>query len=71
MQTQSNKVERISRQELKDMLKRAKTVVLVDARDVKGYEARDTRPKDSVRIAPDAFDGEVACLPKDKLIMTA
>lgn len=71
MPTQSNQLPRVSREELKDKIDRGERLIIVDARDLEGYNASDIRPKDSVRIAPGASDGEVAHLPKDKLVITA
>jgi len=70
MEARLNMIERITARELKDRLQRGEDVIIVDARAPYAYEASNIIPRGAVRIAPGAENGEIARLPKDKLIVT-
>ena len=69
METQSGEIERITKRELSDRLQKGEDVVVVDAREAGVFEVSNITPKDSVRIAPGVQNGEIARLPRDKLIV--
>lgn len=70
MEAQAGAVKRITGKELRERLQKGEDIVIVDARALDAYEDSNIKPKDSVRIPPGSTDGEIARLPKDRLIVT-
>lgn len=71
MQTQSDTIERITKEELKQRLSRGEDLVIVDARERHVFAVSNIKPKDSLHIPPGLFNLNPGQLPKDKPIVAA